>query len=819
MKARCVRVVFLSLALLLGLPSGTDQPVSGQAAVGSTVSDGDGARLARSYVVERNLGGTGAEVLCYGFPGMGFSEACASTPINAIPYDEFVLDDNGLPATVQLRPQDPNQTAATTVRISYRAAQSQQEVLDAMGFSASLAARYKMVKGSSSFSQRVSSLHSERSISICMTASVTFGLEVPKKSKPDMTLSDAANRLLQDNERAFYDKYGTHFVAQAERGARIVVVFKCEATSDESYREMKATAGLRASTPLAQVDAKAAITRLHRESKKGWSISFEVFGANVDFDEVRKSAKSFLALADPNVSVLEDGCSGLLKAINYETADYVTFHVRPHVIPNARFSFGTDDLWSALLRADEEADRRVAVSRAFMTSSELRQVAGEAALPFDPADQLNQALEYKQNLKDVATLAAGGNHVRITSIPSSATVSAEALEFASDPGHWSIADWIACSDPGCAAYLITQAEANTVHKLLDSIGADPGYLKRRQLQVLQELTKIDFGWTDECVRGNTPTTRRRDAVSLYPLLALPKLNRVDLRNCGSVLVPVAEAMAGAKWVDLDLSWNQISNVDGLSGLVGLQRLEIQGCRIESIGFVSALVSLRVLDASENYELSDYRMLGALAELEELDVSGTLFGPDERGLLAISTCKSLRALTMRLTRAFTRVEDLRGLEALKAIESLDLSYCGVSQSVGWSEALSCWNHDGLLARGSDNLSEIRAHGLCWAVWDRGEFRTLLLQHLRGEKDWSGGALAPAHHGNWPAEVFPSVCFGVLKRATPVSVTWANTVNYSGLSDKDARNAWMINEVTAMGLFSEVTSGVLRDSLWTDPFWKD
>ncbi len=114
---------------------------------------------------------------------------------------------------------------------------------------------------------------------------------------------------------------------------------------------------------------------------------------------------------------------------------------------------------------------------------------------------------------------------------------------------------------------------------------------------------------------------------------------------------------------LDINYLPLSDISFLSGLAGLERLQLVHGDLKSVKALSKLHNLTELDLSEN-EISDIMPLAQLKKLEVLKLGNNKISN-------LSTLKSLSRLK-ELDLSVNLVGDISALRGLKALEALDLS---------------------------------------------------------------------------------------------------------------------------------------------------
>ncbi len=636
--------------------------------------------VSKSYMAERDI--ITRQTTCYGRPGCGFSESSADNPLNNVPYAEFPTPVGGDPKTVSLN----SGAGAGVVTTKFSASLTASTLVEAMGFSASLAARYSVAKASSSFSRLTTKCTTKNSITICLSCDVRFGLDGPAKTGNDLTLTDAAKAELAKGKANFASIYGTHYVDTAEKGARVVLVFTCAATSERAFSAITKKFELDVKTPTAGGSANLAFAAIRSSDESEWKIGFEVFGANVDFSPFTTAASNFIQLkakGEAGVDSLESAVKELMRSsITRETADYVSFTAIPH--PCLLGQPGPDPtFWGTVLNRRVEAADNVTICDDLASVQRMRRIAGEQAFTFDVAAQMRQAAKAFEEIGDVVKRIDNGEQLRLADIPNTTNTCLDATKWIADQEKWQFSDWLALS---------------SAKSLTRGIWLSPD--QRRTMEAVRAALLLDDdSIAIALVVGNRPLKlllmadeRMDSTIDLAPLATLSKLQSLSVtvdRNTSLVSLRPVERLIGLQ--HLELIGMSLSSIDFLSGCVtNLESLVIKPARsfvtvakrddwpdyvVEGLKDVSILATakkLRRLSLSGAWNLSNFKPLESLP-LTHLDLSLTAI--DISGVRSISKIVSITDLTLRVTRNLTDWGFVLELKSLLNLSTLDITLCG------------------------------------------------------------------------------------------------------------------------------------------------
>ncbi|UEM22042.1 leucine-rich repeat domain-containing protein [Skermanella mucosa] len=174
--------------------------------------------------------------------------------------------------------------------------------------------------------------------------------------------------------------------------------------------------------------------------------------------------------------------------------------------------------------------------------------------------------------------------------------------------------------------------------------------------VLERLRKgegLEDGW-------------RRFVSDLSPLSGLKGLQSLDLMDTGVTDVSALSGLTGLEY--LDLGRTGVTDVSALSGLTGLQILDLSGTGVTDVSALSGLTGLEYLDLGRT-GVTDVSTLSGLTGLQILDLSGT-------GVTDVSALSGLAGLEL-LKLGRTGVTDVSALSGLTGLQILDLSGTGVT----------------------------------------------------------------------------------------------------------------------------------------------
>jgi internalin A len=147
---------------------------------------------------------------------------------------------------------------------------------------------------------------------------------------------------------------------------------------------------------------------------------------------------------------------------------------------------------------------------------------------------------------------------------------------------------------------------------------------------------------------------------------------------------------------LNLSWTGLTDLSPLSGLAGLQSLDLSRTGLTDLSPLSGLTGLQSLDLSET-GLTDLSLLSGLAGLQSLDLSWT-------GLTDLSPLSGLAGL-QSLNLSETGLTDLSPLSGLAGLQSLDLSWTGLTDLSSLSGLAGLQNLDLQSCTGLTDLSSL------------------------------------------------------------------------------------------------------------------
>jgi internalin A len=146
----------------------------------------------------------------------------------------------------------------------------------------------------------------------------------------------------------------------------------------------------------------------------------------------------------------------------------------------------------------------------------------------------------------------------------------------------------------------------------------------------------------------------------FPITEYPSLKQLYLSGSAQKRIPSFVGFTNLQY--LDLSHNQISEINGLNELTQLQYLDLSHNQISEINGLSKLTQLLHLDLTNN-RLSEIQSLNALMKIQYLDLSHN----------QISEIKNLNELTQlrSLNLSSNRINVVEGLNELIRLENLDV----------------------------------------------------------------------------------------------------------------------------------------------------
>ena len=306
-------------------------------------------------------------------------------------------------------------------------------------------------------------------------------------------------------------------------------------------------------------------------------------------------------------------------------------------------------------------------------------------------DKLPDAVELLGGITDAGILAE------------IAAMRPDAPVFSVPPGKYSQALEISLSAPeGCAVYVswdgdipsvkkdaytqpVRLGKAGTVSALAVCVSADGLVSVWSQAEYVLENIVEPLSFTDTAIETLVRTAIGKPSGTLYSsdLWGITALSSetpaqyttlADLAACTGLKTLELTGMdspcdisglASLELVNLSLRSFGIDSVDldALSGMTSLEKLELTGNRISGIDRLSALTGLVELSLSEN-NLLEIDSLSALTGLKKLDISRGAV-QDLRPLLPLRLLEELNV-------SYNRVETLAGLESAAELRLLDAS---------------------------------------------------------------------------------------------------------------------------------------------------
>jgi len=183
---------------------------------------------------------------------------------------------------------------------------------------------------------------------------------------------------------------------------------------------------------------------------------------------------------------------------------------------------------------------------------------------------------------------------------------------------------------------------------------EPNYFTTRPPALLQLTGLVTL------ITAGTYNTRW-DISDMGFVTALPLLQQLNISYNNITEVKGLDALAQLQ--SLNLSYNNITDIRGLDALTQLQTLNLSDNDIPDIQGLSNLTELESLDLSGN-QITDIHGLDSLAKLQSLNLS-------DNGILDLQELDKLTGL-QSLDISGNQITDIRGLDALTQLQFLDLS---------------------------------------------------------------------------------------------------------------------------------------------------
>jgi predicted ATP-binding protein involved in virulence/Leucine-rich repeat (LRR) protein len=197
------------------------------------------------------------------------------------------------------------------------------------------------------------------------------------------------------------------------------------------------------------------------------------------------------------------------------------------------------------------------------------------------------------------------------------------------------------------------------------------YLGDDRLSVMVELAQAVNPLTIPAVqelmrRGEAlPDGIREQVDDLSPLSGLAGLQALDLRGTAVVDLAPLSGLSGLR--TLDLRYAPVANLVPLSGLAGLQALNLRGTAVVDLAPLSGLGGLQALSL-RNTKVADLAPLSGLGGLRSLDLRVT----EVHDLAPLSGLSGLQTLDLGGIKA----ADLAPLSGLTGLQALDLEVVAV-----------------------------------------------------------------------------------------------------------------------------------------------
>ena len=168
------------------------------------------------------------------------------------------------------------------------------------------------------------------------------------------------------------------------------------------------------------------------------------------------------------------------------------------------------------------------------------------------------------------------------------------------------------------------------------------------ISTLEDLKHMPF--LERAVIVHQP---RIDVSALTACTSIKELSLVG-NNLSENELSVISKIKGLK--KLNLGWNDIGNINFLSGLTDLESLAVWGNDIKNIAIVSNLINLKYLDFSEN-QVADISAMAGLTNLEEL----WMYDNKISDISALNGLGNLKVVMLR-NNPITNPEEIRNIYA-------------------------------------------------------------------------------------------------------------------------------------------------------------
>jgi hypothetical protein len=167
---------------------------------------------------------------------------------------------------------NPNAAQGAEIKI-YRAT-SREEILDTLGWSASVAAHYMAWNANAQLRYSNRQLRTSSSITFVINARVNWGIY--GIANPEALINSTAVAAYHGNFLSFAKRYGERMVTDVSMGQSLSIVLQLRNVEDETYEQLNASAGGGYSGLLTGVDFKATLEKAMRRANEQSDLTINV---------------------------------------------------------------------------------------------------------------------------------------------------------------------------------------------------------------------------------------------------------------------------------------------------------------------------------------------------------------------------------------------------------------------------------------------------------------------------------------------------------------------------------------------------------------
>jgi hypothetical protein len=338
--------------------------------------------------------------------------------------------------------------------------------------------------------------------------------------------------------------------------------------------------------------------------------------------------------------------------------------------------------YPTVARLDDEAGRLLARPQLFQNAQEFARVAqGRGVIGADDAGRIDALAQLARLSRDDLARKSGSHAVAdvYNLMLAVAELAAAALAGALPAARAGLArrSGRALADAQQDVSALAEASQSDLRQALQALAAEGRQLEQSEPAVLREASDppvpedVEGRARDMILRGEAPPVHWRPAIrrlnfhetslaDFRPLTGLTGLQVLDLSRAA---VGDLSALAGLTGLQtLDLSESTVSDLPALAGLTRLQALDLSNTQVSDLSVLAGLTGLQTLDLAGT-QVSDLSPLAGLTGLQKLSLGSAQAG----SLSMLAELAGLRSLFL----VATEVSDLSVLAELTGLQSLSL----------------------------------------------------------------------------------------------------------------------------------------------------